>query len=75
MGKKKQKKKLSEKKLEISSSEGVAELFDGYKFKEDIGFSLTRIIFPVNKGSYPVYLHCYKDEEFDDWEGGEFAYF
>ena len=73
-GKKSTKKKLSEKKLEISSSEGVAELFDGYKFKEDIGFSLTRIIFPVNKGSYPVYLHCYKDEEFDDGEGGEFAY-
>ena len=73
-GKKNTKKKLSEKKLEISSSEGVAELFNGYKLREDISFSLTRIIFPVNKGSYPVYLHCYKDEEFDDGEGGEFAY-
>ncbi|ARJ48790.1 hypothetical protein [Candidatus Pelagibacter sp. RS40] len=73
-GKKKQKKKLSEKKLEISHTEGVAELFDGYNFREDISFSLSRIIFPVNKGQYPVYLHCYKDKEFDDGEGGEFAY-
>ena len=72
-GRKNKKRKLSQKKLEISSSEGVAELFDGYKFREDIGFSLTKIIFPVNKGSYPVYLHCYKDKGFEDNTGGEFA--
>ena len=72
-GRKNKKRKLSQKKLEISSSEGMAELFDGYKFREDIGFSLTKIIFPVNKGSYPVYLHCYKDKGFEDNTGGEFA--
>ncbi len=65
-GKKGKKKKLSEKKLEISSSEGVAELFDGYKLRENVDFSITRIIFPANKGSYPVYLHCYKNEETKD---------
>jgi len=69
-----EKKKLSQKKLEIISSAGVADLFDGYKFKEDIGFSLTNIIFPVNKGIYPVYLHSFPDESFENGEGDEFAY-
>ena len=73
-GRKNKKKKLSQKKLEISSSKGAADLFDGYKFKEDLGFSLSNIIFPVNKGSYPVYLHCYPDKSFDNGEGDEFAY-
>ena len=33
--------------------------------KDDIDFSLTKIIFPVNKGSYPVYLHCYDQKDFE----------
>jgi len=66
-GKKTKKREISDKKLEISTdliSAGVSELFDGYKFKNDIDFSLTKIIFPVNKGSYPVYLHCYDQKDF-----------
>lgn len=62
-GKKNKQKKLSEKKLEVSLSKGISELFDGYKLKEDIGFSLTNIIFPVKKGSYPVYLHCHLNDD------------
>ncbi|MDC0167900.1 hypothetical protein OAI69_00730 [bacterium] len=69
-GKKSKKKKLSEKKLEISFTKGISELYDGYKLKEDVGFSLTNIIFPVKKGSYPVYLHCYSKEE----DGEEYAH-
>lgn len=63
------KKKLSNKKLEISFTKGVAKLFDGYQFKKDVGFNLTDIIFPVKKGSYPVYYHCYSRED----EGEEYA--
>ena len=76
-GRKLKKREISEMKLEIftdSISAGEAKLFDGYKFKEDVDFSLTKIIFPVNKGSYPVYLHTYPDESFDNGEGDEFAY-
>jgi hypothetical protein len=76
-GRKPKKREISEMKLEIftdSISAGEAKLFDGYKFKEDVDFSLTKIIFPVNKGSYPVYLHTYPDESFDNGEGDEFAY-
>jgi len=76
-GRKLKKREISEMKLEIftdSISAGEAKLFDGYKFKEDVDFSLTKIIFPVNKGSYPVYLHTYPDESFDNGEGNEFAY-
>ncbi len=73
-GKKNKKRKLSEKKLEISSSEGIDGLFDGYKVKENVDFSISQIIFPVSKGLYPVYLHCYSDESFDNGEGDEFAY-
>jgi len=69
-GKKTKKKKLSEKKLEISFTKGISDLYDGYKLKENVGFSLTNIIFPVKKGSYPVYLHCYSKEE----DGEEYAY-
>ncbi len=70
-GKKTKKREISDKKLEISTdliSAGVSELFDGYKFKNDVNFSLTNIIFPVNKGSYPVYLHCYDQKDFDGYE-------
>ena len=76
-GRKPKKREISEMKLEIftdSISAGEAKLFDGYKFKENVDFSLTKIIFPVNKGSYPVYLHTYPDESFDNGEGDEFAY-
>jgi len=76
-GRKPKKREISEMKLEIFTdliSAGEAKLFDGYKFKEDVDFSLTKIIFPVNKGSYPVYLHTYPDESFDNGEGDEFAY-
>lgn len=67
--KKNKQKKLSKIKLEVSLSEGVEKLFDGYKLKEDIGFSISNIIFPVKKGSYPVYLHCFpnKDYEEEEW--------
>ena len=57
--------------MEISTdliSAGVSELFDGYKFKNDIDFSLTKIILPMNKGSYPVYLHCYDTKDSDGYE-------
>ena len=46
-GKKPKKKKLSEKKLEISFTKGISDLYDGFKLKEDVGFSLTNIIFPL----------------------------
>ena len=72
--KKTKKIEISDKKLEISTdilSAGVSELFNGYKFQNDIDFSLTKIIFPVNKGSYPVYLHCYDTKDSD---GDENAY-
>ena len=64
-GKKTKKKKLSEKKLEISFTKGISDLYDGFKLKEDVGFSLTNIIFPVKKGSYPLYLHCYTQKDFE----------
>ena len=64
-GKKPKKKKLSEKKLEISFTKGISDLYDGFKLKEDVGFSLTNIIFPVKKGSYPLYLHCYTQKDFE----------
>jgi len=70
-GKKTKKREISDKRLEISTdliSAGVSELFDGYKFKNDIDFSLTNIIFPMNKGSYPVYLHCYDAKDSDGYE-------
>ena len=69
--KKTKKREISDKKLEISTdliSAGVSELFNGYKFKDDIDFSLTKIIFPVNKGSFPVYLHCYDSKDSDGYE-------
>ena len=69
-GKKSVKKKFSEKRLDIVSTEGISNLYDGYKLKEDVDFSLTNIIFPVKKGSYPVYLHCYSKEE----DGEEYAH-
>ena len=63
-GKKEIKKKLSNKKLEIKSTDGISHLFDGYKFKDDsVGFDLSNIIFPVKKGSYPTYLHIYSEDE------------
>ena len=65
-GKKPKEKKLSEKKLEIVSTEGIAELYDGYKLKEDVEFDLSNIIFPVKKGSYPTYLHAYSEKDSDD---------
>ena len=66
-GRKTKRTEISQKKLELTSefTSGIAELFDGYKFKDDIDFSLTKIIFPVNKGSYPVYLHCYDQKDFE----------
>ena len=67
--KKNKKKTLSNKKLEINYTKGIAKLFDGYKFKSDVGFKLTEIIFPVKKSSYPVYYHCYGKED----EGEEYA--
>ena len=68
LGNKSKKRDISNKKLEISTdliSAGVSELFDGYKLKNDIDFSLTKIILPMNKGSYPVYLHCYDQKDFE----------
>ena len=65
-GRKPTEKKLSEKKLEIVSTEGIAELFNGYKLKENVGFDLSNIIFPVKKGSYPTYLHAYSEKDSDD---------
>ena len=68
LGNKSKKRDISNKKLEISTdliSAGVSELFDGYKLKDDIDFSLTKIILPMNKGSYPVYLHCYDQKDFE----------
>jgi len=68
LGNKSKKRDISNKKLEISTdliSAGVSELFDGYKLKNDIDFSSTKIILPMNKGSYPVYLHCYDQKDFE----------
>jgi hypothetical protein len=70
-GRKPKKREISEMKLEIftdSISAGEAKLFDGFKFKDDVDFSLTKIIFPMNKGSYPVYLHCYDAKDSDGYE-------
>lgn len=67
-GKKKEEEKLTKKELEITSSEGMSHLFDGYKLNENLKFSPTTIIFPVSKGSYPVYLHCYLNEDSGDEE-------
>ena len=67
-GRKTKKKETTEKKLEISSSEGIGKLFQGYELKEDVDFKLTNIIFPVNKGLYPVYLHCYDKKDFQGEE-------
>ena len=67
-GRKKKQNKLSEKKIEISKSDGIAEFFDGYKLKEDVSFRLTNIILPVKKGSYPVYLHCYDSKDEDGYK-------
>ena len=70
-GRKPKKREISEMKLEIFTdliSAGEAKLFDGFKFKDDVDFSLTKIIFPMNKGSYPVYLHCYDAKDSDGYE-------
>ena len=70
-GRKPKKREISEMKLEIFTdliSAGEAKLFDGFKFKDDVDFSLTKIIFPMNKGSYPVYLHCYDTKDSDGYE-------
>ena len=64
-GKKKIKNKFSNKVLEIKSTDGIAHLFDGYKFKDDVAFDSSNIIFPLKKGLYPTYLHIY-DEDTED---------
>ena len=46
--------KLSEKKLEIVSTEGIAELYDGYELKEDVEFDLSNIIFAISPVPEPT---------------------
>jgi len=61
-GKKKSENKLSKKifRIEKVGLHYVLDaLYEGYKLKEDSEFDIGAIVFPVKKGIYSMYLHCY----------------
>ena len=52
---------FSEKKLSVEG--GDSNAFDGFKFKNQMPFDYSPLIFSLQKGSYPVYLHFSVTEE------------
>ena len=71
-GKKRSETKLNKKIFSVGQV-GLGDvqeaLYEGYKLKKDSGFDIGAIVFPVKKGTYPFYLHCYSQpgETEDDY--------